>query len=394
MPDVVIVGGGVIGAACALELAERGASVTLVERDHLAAHASGRNQGLVGPARGRGERADGPGEPGPLPRARARRADRLPARRSNRSGMVLVANDRAGVPGREGRRGPGTRQRCPPSTNSTPRRRSATPNPRSPATSPAAGSSTTATGMDPGALTVALALAAAERGATIRHHLHARALAVRDDTVRGVVTDDGVIEADTTIVAGGPWSPALLDPVGVHLPIVGARGWIVRVRARPRSARPPDRIARPACGVARGRGEPSPDGPRGRDRRVPGQRDRHHRAPAPRRADRADRLVPADLAHARADGGRRGPHASCAPRSRSCPRSGARAPVVVVGPAAALPRRATVRRRRARGLDGRDRTRLRRRDPRRGTAQLVAAQIAGETPPFDPAPFDPLRFEA
>ena len=27
-----------------------------------------------------------------------------------------------------------------------------------------------------------------------------------------------------------------------------------------------------------------------------------------------------------------------------------------------------------------------------GTAQLVAAQIAGEAPPFDPDPFDPLRF--
>ena len=46
MPDVAIVGGGVIGAACADELARRGMSVTLFERDHLAAHASGRNQGL------------------------------------------------------------------------------------------------------------------------------------------------------------------------------------------------------------------------------------------------------------------------------------------------------------------------------------------------------------
>ena len=29
-----------------------------------------------------------------------------------------------------------------------------------------------------------------------------------------------------------------------------------------------------------------------------------------------------------------------------------------------------------------------------GTAQLVAAQLAGDEPPFDPAPFDPLRFAA
>ena len=46
MPDVVVIGGGIIGANCAAELARRGAEVTLIERDELAAHASGRNQGL------------------------------------------------------------------------------------------------------------------------------------------------------------------------------------------------------------------------------------------------------------------------------------------------------------------------------------------------------------
>src|SRR5436189_1242419 len=46
--DVVIVGGGIIGAACAYELARSGASVTLLERDELAAGASGRNIGFFG----------------------------------------------------------------------------------------------------------------------------------------------------------------------------------------------------------------------------------------------------------------------------------------------------------------------------------------------------------
>ena len=45
MADVVIVGGGIIGAACAHELTRAGATVTLFERDELAAGASGRNQG-------------------------------------------------------------------------------------------------------------------------------------------------------------------------------------------------------------------------------------------------------------------------------------------------------------------------------------------------------------
>ena len=47
MPDIVVVGGGIIGAACAFELAERGASVTLLEKDELAAGASGRNLGYL-----------------------------------------------------------------------------------------------------------------------------------------------------------------------------------------------------------------------------------------------------------------------------------------------------------------------------------------------------------
>src|SRR2546427_8204732 len=46
-PRVIVVGGGVIGCACAAELARRGVSVTLLERAELAAGASGRNHGLV-----------------------------------------------------------------------------------------------------------------------------------------------------------------------------------------------------------------------------------------------------------------------------------------------------------------------------------------------------------
>jgi len=46
--DFVIVGGGIIGAACAYELTRSGASVTLLERNELAAGASGRNIGFFG----------------------------------------------------------------------------------------------------------------------------------------------------------------------------------------------------------------------------------------------------------------------------------------------------------------------------------------------------------
>ncbi|HEY6762431.1 MAG TPA: FAD-dependent oxidoreductase [Baekduia sp.] len=48
MPEVVVVGGGVVGVACALALARRGADVELREaRDALALAASGTNSGIV-----------------------------------------------------------------------------------------------------------------------------------------------------------------------------------------------------------------------------------------------------------------------------------------------------------------------------------------------------------
>lgn len=46
-PDVVVVGGGIVGTAAAAFLAEEGAAVLLVERDAIAAGASGRNSGVV-----------------------------------------------------------------------------------------------------------------------------------------------------------------------------------------------------------------------------------------------------------------------------------------------------------------------------------------------------------
>ena len=47
MPDVVIVGGGVIGCATAMFLAEQGASVTVLERGELAGEASGAAAGML-----------------------------------------------------------------------------------------------------------------------------------------------------------------------------------------------------------------------------------------------------------------------------------------------------------------------------------------------------------
>ncbi|HSJ51023.1 MAG TPA: FAD-binding oxidoreductase [Actinomycetota bacterium] len=43
------------------------------------------------------------------------------------------------------------------------------------------------------------------------------------------MTDDGPISAGVTVVAAGPWTAALLRPIGIPVPIAAARGWLVQV---------------------------------------------------------------------------------------------------------------------------------------------------------------------
>lgn len=217
MPDVVVVGGGIIGAACAHALVEAGATVTLIERDELAAGASGRNQGwLVAPD-------DPVNRPLHEPSfARYRDAsDRAPLPiwiDPSPVGHLLVGFDDDPEPVPIGEARPLARDEV---------------LELEPAVSPAAQRGwldDRGRRVDPASLTVGLALLSAEAGATIRHHLTVRALDVAADRVRGVVTDDGRVGADHVVLAAGPWSTALLEPIGLPLPVRPARGWIVRMR--------------------------------------------------------------------------------------------------------------------------------------------------------------------
>jgi glycine/D-amino acid oxidase-like deaminating enzyme len=223
VPDVVVVGGGIIGAACAFELASRGASVTLLEKDELAAGASGRNLGYLDTSK----------DPVLAPLAR-RSLERyaelasdpptpffLDAEPIGTLAVTIDADERddlrawaasAYAVGVEVERIDERVRELEPEL--------------SPEVLEAfllrEGHR-----VDPLALTVCLGALARASGATIRHHTPARRLVERGERVTGVVTDDGILEADTLVLAAGPWSPALARPIGVALPIVSARGWLV-----------------------------------------------------------------------------------------------------------------------------------------------------------------------
>jgi D-hydroxyproline dehydrogenase subunit beta len=225
VPDVVVVGGGIVGAACAFELATRGVAVTLLERQELAAGASGRNTGLWLT----------PVDPTLLPMARASLARYLDVVDESPIpfgldpepiGLLAVAIDEEELALGEAAHDPYRLAGVAVEALDPARVRELEP-----AISPALlGGWMVAHGhrLAPGALTVALGLLATSRGAVVRHHLPARALLTVGSKVTGVVTDDGPIPADEVVVAAGPWSPSLLDPIGWPLPISGARGWLVR----------------------------------------------------------------------------------------------------------------------------------------------------------------------
>ena len=225
--DVVVVGGGVIGCACARELATRGLRVTLVEREALAAGASGRNHGLLLM----------PADPVLAPMARLAlesylelaqdpplplRVDRDPL------GILIVSGseeERA-----DARAEAEAAEACGVATERLDAAALSEEEPELADDLDEGWLLQDGRLVDPAALTIALALQARTAGAEVHRHLAARSLIITGDRLRGVVTDDGPIEAATVVVAAGPWSGHLLRPLGVDLPVTPARGWLVHLR--------------------------------------------------------------------------------------------------------------------------------------------------------------------
>jgi D-hydroxyproline dehydrogenase subunit beta len=212
-PDVVVVGGGVIGVATAWALARAGVRVELLERDGLAAHASGRNQGLViGPhpvemaaiaARGLQlygelhERCDG-----------GFFFDRRP------HGCLMVGGNEVGAGRLADAELAGVEPLLGPTVTS-------------------AWLNHDARRIDPGAAVVALAAEARAAGASIRSGVGVRELLRHGDRVTGVLSDEGRIDTGTVVVAAGPWSWRVCRSTEFDVPVRGVRGWLVVTRPAP-----------------------------------------------------------------------------------------------------------------------------------------------------------------
>jgi glycine/D-amino acid oxidase-like deaminating enzyme len=391
--DVLVVGGGIIGAACARELALAGASVTLLEKDELAAGASGRNLGYLDTSK----------DPVLAPIARASLADYLEAveavpvqvfldrepigtlavtldedelddlhawvEAASAVGVDVERVDPDALRDLEPELAPGVLE---------------------------AWLLHEGHRVDPTALTVGLAAAAREHGAEIRHHIPVRRLIERGGRVAGVMTDDGPLEADLTLLAAGPWSAALVRPIGIRLPVAGARGWLVHAAPdrplirhwiqsgarRLHVGREPEHATEPPPSVVPMRDfaadvetrdlspmiQPAPDGSvvAGSSREPALAADPAGLDMARAVARQATRMVPV-LGEAPVVATWSGVR-PVTPDERPC-----------VGPLDEGLFVATGHGSEGVILGG-------------GTAKLVRAMVAGDEPPFDPAPLDPWRF--
>jgi D-hydroxyproline dehydrogenase subunit beta len=220
MPDVVVVGGGIVGTAAAAFLAEAGARVVLVEREGLASGASGANSGVV-------QHPFDPvlaalyGETLSLYReltdasAGFHLAD-APA------GMLFVSRDESAVRAVEATLGATFPELGTAIVGGRDLER----------LDPAIGPGLLACRVDigypvaPAASTYAYATLAERRGVEVRLGREA-SLALDGATATGVLVDGRLLPAGSVLVAAGPWTCDLLDPTGRWQPIRPLWGVVV-----------------------------------------------------------------------------------------------------------------------------------------------------------------------
>jgi glycine oxidase len=236
--DVVIVGGGVIGCAIAYYLAEQGASVTLIERQQLAAGASGVAAGMLAPQveapfadaffelalLGRDIYAglsetlqDEVGLDVEYRRTGILRVARTEAERVDLQRMLKWQSARElnvdwvepdhlgeiepllqGVAGRLLAGGLWLRDEAQ---------------------------------VRGARLVHALAVGAAKRGARFIEGAPVMSLATSGQRTTGVITPNGLVRGDTVVLAAGVWSPELAQTAGLELPVKPVKGQILSLRA-------------------------------------------------------------------------------------------------------------------------------------------------------------------
>ena len=229
-PDVIIIGGGVIGAACTYFLTGRGAKVLLLERSHLGAGASGTTAAIV-------SISGSSGTPEPLRPLNvegynlileiAQGFDR-PIEIIHGGALYAAMNDQEALeirPFFDEIRQMGIDCKLLNAAEARqfepllcPEVRAALHNPASYHVNPFR--------LVQGYLGVAL-----RQGGRVEYGVDVKDLKMRDGRIEQIVTNKGEYHADWVVVAGGAFTPQILSSLDLQIPIVPARGQVILTEA-------------------------------------------------------------------------------------------------------------------------------------------------------------------
>lgn len=243
--DVVVIGGGIIGAFAAYYMARRGLSVALVEKGLIGAEQSSRNWGWC--------------------RQQNRDARELPmATRSlelweqfsaetgedtgfNRHGLLYLSNDDEEIERwarwREFAKTAGVTTHMLSSRETAERGRATGRTWKGGVFSPTDGTA------DPAKAAPAVAAALMKLGGSVHQRCAARGIELEGGRVSGVVTEAGVIKTRAAVLAGGAWASSFCRQLGIRFPSATVRQTIVRVAHVPE--RLPDALFTAGVAVTR-----------------------------------------------------------------------------------------------------------------------------------------------
>ena len=223
--DVAIVGGGVIGVAIAYFLAQRGVEPLVIEGTEVAYGASGKSAGLLSPGLPHDDDATGVLPPliarsVTLHRGVAELLDGHNTYDYRPYETCLVARNEAEVADLHARAAGLSAEPVPVEAIRD----------RFPwLDQPAAGAVAQSTAqIDSAKFTVRLLESATSMGASLRLG-RARGLVGGDDYVAGVELEDGVVTAETTVLALGPWSMRAAAWLDLPVPVKPLKGQIVHL---------------------------------------------------------------------------------------------------------------------------------------------------------------------
>jgi glycine/D-amino acid oxidase-like deaminating enzyme len=222
--DVVVVGGGIVGAASAYYLAKGGARVALVEKGAIAGEQSSRNWGFV---RQQGR------DPFEVPLAlesvriwRGLESELGEDLEWRQGGGLSVAATEAGMAAYERWLGVAKTYQMP--TRLVTGKELAELMPGARGDWPGAMYTPTDGQAEPAKVAPALARAAARLGATVLTGCAVDAILAAGGAVAGVATERGEIRARAVVCAAGAWSSRLLAGVGIAFPQLVIRGTVSR----------------------------------------------------------------------------------------------------------------------------------------------------------------------